>query len=162
MKLTKSLKTIALTAALVTSSCAVGLFQPNKSLAAVNDALCAQTDTLCQGDTLRPGQYLVSGNGIYKLQMQSDGNFVLYHSSTRIWSSGTNGKTVYQCVMQLDGNLVLYTTRYQLPQNAVWASGSTGSLFTFQPYYLTVQNDGNVVIKDANNNVIWATGTNGR
>jgi hypothetical protein len=44
--------------------------------------------------------------------MQSDGNFVLYHGGTPVWSSGTGGHPAsygYYLHLQDDGNLVLYS-----------------------------------------------------
>jgi hypothetical protein len=114
------------------------------------------TNILANGQTLRPGQYLSSQNGMYELRLQADGNLVIYQvtSSTRpIWSTGTNGagSNVYLGV-QGDGNLVLYAMTEGIPQ-AIWASGSN------RPADLYMQNDGNLVMYASGHSPAWASGT---
>jgi hypothetical protein len=203
VELSKSLKTIGLTVALIVFSCAEGLVQQNKSFAEVAQVESLATkksvdaqqlkqykplhtgtkaaqgsssiqslvarganDVMRQNEALIPDSYLNSRNGIYYLRMQSDGNLVLYqrvgsvgrYRFNAIWSSRTDRRTVSWAVMQADGNLVLYSRLSLSPRYAVWASGSNGR--GTPPYYLIVQNDGNVVIYDRNNRPIWATNTN--
>lgn len=134
------------------------------------------------GQTLYTGQIIVSDNRLYELQLQNDGNLVLYARTydgwgnivnrTALWASNTAGRTVSRCVMQSDGNLVLYYDYYaynywgrywQMYSQPVWASNTSGN----PGAYLELQNDGNLVIyvnPGANNSAydyaIWATGTN--
>ena len=54
--------------------------------------------------------------------MQSDGNLVLRHGATAVWSSGTSSSGSH-AVMQGDGNLVVYSGA-SVPQ---WASNSDGT-----------------------------------
>jgi hypothetical protein len=62
-------------------------------------------------------------NGPYKLQMQEDGNLVIYDASNVAkWASGGGGGSngPYKLTMQNDGNLVIYDKN----NAASWASQS--------------------------------------
>lgn len=100
---------------------------------------------------LRRGESLISANGRYRLDLQEDGNLVLYRQTggATLWSSGTAGMTVSRAVMQDDGNLVIYG--YGTP---LWASNTAGRPGSF----LILQNDGNLVIYQPTSPV-WASGT---
>ena len=123
--------------------------------------------TLNTNQSLTPGQSLKSCNGLYMLAFQSDGNVVLYNSSSvAVWSTGTNGMTAVIFAMQADGNLVLYSRAPYESTDAIWASGSTpptgksggGTFGTASK--LMVQDDGNLVVYALSNNaVLWASGT---
>lgn len=94
---------------------------------------------------------LTSPDGRYKLQMQGDGNLVIYEGSTVIWAinkSGTNARLE----MQGDGNLVVYAD-----QGVLWASGSNG--VGVGPYELRLQSDRNLVIYDSQGSATWTSGT---
>jgi hypothetical protein len=110
--------------------------------------------TLTANHALATGQSLASCNGEYTLDMQGDGNLVLYQGGTALWASNTSGSAADEAIMQGDGNLVLYTSA----GSAVWASGTAGNAGAD----LVVQNDGNVVIYSASGAALWATGTNGK
>jgi NlpC/P60 family len=95
--------------------------------------------TLTAGQTLTAGSSLVSPNGAFSLQMQTDGNLVEYGPGGAMWSSNTPGSGgSNRLVMQTDGNLVMYTASGGVP----FATGEVGS---GSADYLAVQNDGNVV-----------------
>src|SRR5205823_9018 len=68
----------------------------------------AKADELHSGEVMHAGDYLVSSNGQFKLQMQSDGNLVevVQRSWRPIWSAGTWGHPGAWAIMQSDGNLV--------------------------------------------------------
>ena len=66
-------------------------------------------------DRLNPGDGLIaissinSPNNGSTMEMQDDGNLVLYRvQGVARWATGTSGKVVSQALMQSDGNLVLY------------------------------------------------------
>lgn len=104
------------------------------------------------GERLVHGQSLRSNNGRYVLEMQDDGNLVLYapgHIAT--WASGTDGERECVAVMQDDGNLVVIAAG----NRPVWASGTDGE----RECVLFVQDDGNLVIRAAGNRPVWATAT---
>jgi hypothetical protein len=109
------------------------------------------TSMLGPNNALAPGQSLMSGNGQYRLDMQHDGNLVLYRNSDgqALWASGTDGRAVSRVIMQDDGNFVIYGF-----PGPLWASGTDGQGGAF----LIVQDDGNVVIYRPNAPV-WATNT---
>jgi hypothetical protein len=86
---------------------------------------------LSSGQSMSPGDYLVSPNGNYKLIFQTDGNFVLYQGSngsftddpsTAVWSTSTQNKGATTVIMQADGNLVLY-----VGTSAAWATNTAGN-----------------------------------
>jgi pseudomonalisin len=98
-------------------------------------------DTLNPGGTIMPGGRMLSANGQYSLDMQGDGNLVLYRRQPTVsvvWSSGTQGHPGTYAVMQTDGNFVLYNPSGK----AVWTSWTQGH----PNAYLALQDDGNAVV----------------
>jgi len=106
-----------------------------------------------RGTTLKAGQTIVAGNVV--LQMQTDGNLVVYGPSGAIWASSwlqqynavpfrgpTQDLDCAKCyaVFQDDGNLVLYNPDYiDNPYRAYWSSETYGenrkfTLSTSSPY----------------------------
>lgn len=65
-------------------------------------------DKLSPGERLLPGWSLRSADGRYHLDMQSDGNLVVYAPDKALWASNTAGHPGAWAVMQGDGNLVIY------------------------------------------------------
>lgn len=105
---------------------------------------------LTTGQSLIPGQYLLSPDRQSTLVLQNDGNLVLYSNFKPVWWTGTNGYKVERLVMQADGNLVLYGK-----SGALWnteTSGNPGSS-------LSLQADGNLVLYNSNSAALWATYT---
>ncbi len=102
-------------------------------------------DTLSEGDQMTQGQQLFSGNGLYRAQMQHDGNFVVYSTwnNQAIWNSpGTYGANNARLVMQWDDNLVMYNDQNQW----IW---KTDTQLPSEPKIksrLVMQNDGNLVL----------------
>jgi hypothetical protein len=118
------------------------------------DSVPVPCGTLPANHSLTTGQSVTSCNGDYTLDMQGDGNLVLYQNGTALWASNTSGSAADKASMQGDGNLVLYTSS----GSAVWSSGTAGN----DGADLVVQNDGNVVIYSASGTALWDTGTNGK
>ena len=58
--------------------------------------------------------------GVLQLDMQDDGNLVVYNGSGAPWASGTDGNPGAFLRMQDDGNLVIYSTGGV----AIWSSGT--------------------------------------
>jgi hypothetical protein len=115
----------------------------------------AGSDRLKNGQTLKIGKYLQSGDKRFSLLLQSDGNLVLYEPGYRVvWSSKTAGKGATFLGMQSDGNLVLYTAAHK----AVWSSKTAGN----SGCWAVVQTDGNFVVYNAAKVAKWATGTAGK
>ena len=79
-------------------------------------ALCwAGLPTRAGAENLNAEQYLYAGQGLvggggcyYHLDMQFDGNLVLYAGNTAYWATNTVGRGAY-AVMQSDGNFVCTT-----------------------------------------------------
>jgi hypothetical protein len=110
------------------------LLSASSSYAAANESV------LRLGETLQKGQHLVSPNGQYFLEMQTDGNLVLYGRGTALWNTQTGGNpNVKYAQLQIAGYFVLmgdngYT--YWAAQNRNYA----------QAYFLNLQDDGNLVL----------------
>lgn len=120
------------------------------------------SDTIRSDETLGSGQRLTSNNNCYHIDMQGDGNLVIYSAPDMvprnpIWSSNTYNKSPYKpfrLMIQDNGNLVMYDTH----NRAVWASNTErrGSSL----YHLVMQNHGSLAIYDANNHCTWTSDTN--
>jgi hypothetical protein len=110
------------------------------------------TGTMCAPE----GKQWISCDGRFDLNMQTDGNLVLYEGATALWASNT--VSCGGCVsMQSDGNLVVYDSGGMLPGHACWATGTNGNPGDF----LALQNDGNLVIYTSAGTPIWASNTSG-
>lgn len=97
-----------------------------------------KSDRLWSGQELHPDQYLTTDDGLFRLDVQGDGNVVLKNARTDsiIWSSGTRGSGADKLVLQQDGNLVIWNEGYwgwkgifpaYFNARAVWSSNSAGS-----------------------------------
>src|SRR5260370_4875436 len=114
----------------------------------------AGSSMLSAGQELDAGQGLVSASGQYRLNMQSDGNLVIYNG-VAIWASNTAGTGGgNHLAMQADGNLVVYTSAGK----PVWASNTAG---TGGGHRLVMQNDGNLVVYTSAGKPVWASNTAG-
>lgn len=89
----------------------------------------------------------MSRNGLFRLDMQEDGNLVLSHRGSPIWWSETTNLGEY-LHMHANGNLVINDEN-----NNTLRSSNTRGLAD----YLEIQNDGNLVIFDAEKNSIATT-----
>jgi lysophospholipase L1-like esterase len=110
--------------------------------------------TLDEGEGLQAGQTVVSCGGLYTLNMQLDGNLVLYKAGgTPLWATGTAGEDSDRMVLSADGNLTVFGALGEV----LWSSGSGGQ----GAARLFVQDDGNIVIYN-NDGVVWNSQTAGR
>lgn len=107
-------------------------------------------------NTMKPGENLVSTNGLYRLMLQADGNLVGYEiaSGKSFWNSksANKGAAPYQLVLQGDGNLVIYDSKGK----AVWNAGTNS---TVAPFLFVMQDDRNVVIYDSKSKALWNAGS---
>ena len=109
--------------------------------------------TIGTGEGIVPGQTVTSCDGGYVLNMQFDGNLVLYKSNgTPLWASNTVNQPAAQADLTADGNFVVLGAL----GNVLWQSGSGGQTAA----RLFVQGDGNTVIYN-NDGPVWSTGTAG-
>lgn len=121
---------------------------------AISPAASADTyigSSLSEGAFMYAGDYLLSPNGNYKLELQStDGNLVLYNGGTALWASGTAGNANDYATLQTDGNFVIYSSNGV----ALWNSHT----YTFNNNVLSMQDDGNAVIYSGST-PLWNTAT---
>lgn len=103
-------------------------------------------------DSLVTTQKMVSQDTRFRLELQWDGNLVLYFVGTPLWATNTvDGRQLY-FRMQSDGNAVLYDVDF----DPVWASNTSGNAGA----YLHLRNDGNLVLYAADTvTVLWQSNT---
>ncbi|HEX3947722.1 MAG TPA: hypothetical protein VHW47_08445, partial [Acidimicrobiales bacterium] len=108
-------------------------------------------------------QGIWSSSGNFQLEMQGDGNLVLYFQTVpggmvmAVWSTASETHPGAYAVVQNDGNFVVYGPT---GQQVLWSSGSTG----VPNPVLQVQDDGNVVLygqNQAGQYAAWSSGTVG-
>jgi len=107
-----------------------------------------RTELLDTGQMLRPGQRLVSANGMYTVLMQLDGNLVEHTAGRPLWSTSTNGHPGDWAIIQSDGNLVVYNSR----NRALWSSGTSGHPGRIT---LVLGDDGDLVVNGPSGR-LWA------
>ena len=118
-----------------------------------------------QGNQLGIGAALQSSSKRFRLNMQSDGNLVLYKEPEHlpIWHTNTVGRGGFRANLQHDGNFVVYTER-SVP---IWNSRTQD----IRDNFLILQNDGNLVIYATDEEGLmntnrkyaqWSSGTHGR
>jgi hypothetical protein len=89
--------------------------------------------TLTAGQSLAAGQSMWTADGSYHLDMQHDGNLVLYQGpsnnpSNSVWSTNTQGSGAVTANMQADGNFVLYLVPGSTsPGESIWATNSVNN-----------------------------------
>ena len=136
----------------------------NKGKLALNDMKTPENGVMPQGNQLGIGAALESPNKRFRLDMQSDGNLVLYKEPEHrpIWHTDTVGKGGFRANLQRDGNFVVYTES-SVP---IWNSHTQDRIGN---NYLMLQDDGNLVIYAYAFSAItpkhefaqWSTGTHG-
>ena len=112
---------------------------------------------LKSGQELYSQNYLTSQNGQYYLFMQYDGHLCINKEGAvhATWCSDNyvKGQTdgQYKLVMQYDGNVCV---NYISDNKPFWCTDSYGR--GIGPWYLVMQNDGNLVEYDSNDNPVWS------
>lgn len=107
-----------------------------------------------QGLSGSPPQGFVTSNREFQLDMQPDGNLVLYNNYSRpLWSTSTGGNPGAFVAMQGDGNLVVYSSSGQ----ALWSS-ETGGSAGVPGSSLVLSANGNLSIEAPNGASVWETG----
>jgi hypothetical protein len=105
---------------------------------------------LNSGEELKTLSHLTSSDGQNTLQVQGDGNIVVYSRFKPRWWSGIGG-SIARLIMQADGNLVAYSS----DMTPRWASGTDGH----PGAYLRLQSDGNLVVYSSTGTALWNAGT---
>ncbi len=107
-------------------------------------AAAAGADYLAVNERLGAGQLLLSRSGQYQVEMQNDGNLVIYANPGHVfrWQLGTRTRIAGQVFLgnQNDGNLVMYDTSDPNRYIAIWSTGTSGA------NTLVMQDDGNLVL----------------
>jgi VCBS repeat-containing protein len=111
--------------------------------------LWAGPGALLPDTRLNAGQSLSSPTGAYQLTMQVDGDLVLEHNSTVVWSSGTSSPGA-SALLQGDGNLVVYSSTSQ----ALWATNTDGNPSS----YLVLSDDGKLALLSPEGGTLWSAG----
>lgn len=100
--------------------------------------------------------YIQSTNALYRAYIQSDGDFMIYKKDSNgffndlKWAANTAGNPNAILEMQSGGNLVVKATN----GTVVWSTFNT-----YANSYLIMQDNGQLVIYDANNYPRWAVPT---
>jgi hypothetical protein len=116
---------------------------------AVLTAGSASADVSTGPLTLTADQHLDSARAV--LYLQYDGNLVLYKDNVPVWDTGTQGSGPESYMaFQGDGNLVVYWRHF-----ALWNSQTNGN----NGSRLLLTDDGNLLIINAANRVVWQTNT---
>ena len=108
---------------------------------------------------LTKGKNAFSKNHRHSLNMQNDGNLVVYNNGQAVWSTNTNGRGGFQAIVQDDGNFVVYNAFHK----PLWASQTAGN----PRAELYLQDDGNLTLFRAGDrrepgDILWSSGTLGR
>jgi hypothetical protein len=107
-------------------------------------------DEMGAGQVLHAGEELRSPNGRYSLEVQVDGNVVVYADDVRpLWHTHT-WRPDTELDLQYDGNLVSYDT-YGYD---TWNAGTFGN----RDARLVMQDDGNLVLYGADGTPLWFSG----
>ncbi|MGD0083496.1 MAG: L,D-transpeptidase family protein [Acidimicrobiales bacterium] len=102
------------------------------------------------GTVLHAGTELKSRNGQFQLEMQRDGNLVVYNGARAIWSTNTSGHDGADAVLQRDGNFVLYQASRPLWAAYTNRGGSSANV-------LVMQVDGDLVVYSGSGKALWST-----
>lgn len=116
-----------------------------------SNSLCTTATASCPNTLKSVGvSNIVSNNGLYQLDMQSDGNLVIYNILQRpIWASNTVGTGATYLALGSDGNLGVYTPN----GTSVWTTNSLNQGAT----YVTLGDDGNFAVYKSDGTPVWAS-----
>ncbi len=115
----------------------------------------AQAGRLAAGRRLGWGQTLWSANDAWGLTLRADGNLVLVaKNGTQVWQTGLPTPNMEALHMREDGELVLL----EEGGGVAWRSGTAGLPGTSPGNYLTVTDDGTLVVESAARGRLWSSG----
>ena len=120
------------------------------------------------GKKLGNNEIIKSKNGTYIVEMQNDGNLVLYKkigkAKTHLWASNTGGHqegSPYTLSMQSsDNHLVVFDTNSKITWYTSVYIGKNGDNWA-KKGFAVIEDDGNFVVYDGNRIPMWSSGTNG-
>ena len=128
------------------------IFSSIAALAFAVDTLGIQADTFGPGGILFSGDSTFSPAGLYRLEMQPDGNLVVYTNNgvnaIVMWDAQTVGRGGKRAVMQKDGNFCIQNAAGENVWNTwTYDAGSVARL----------QDDGNLVVHSPNGYTVWSS-----
>jgi len=110
------------------------------------------------------GNYMLSPNMMYQLVFKKDGDLVLYDLTSpsgtpiSVWSTKT--MNTRSNIVILNSNGILEINRINgIDNKNIWSSSNKNTNNSSGPYNLVLQNDRNLVIYDANSNIVWSSNT---
>jgi hypothetical protein len=167
----RSVKRLTAVVAVVASAVlGLGLVNSTEASAVAHPSVWAWSSTLDYG--ANAGWELDSPSGVYRAVFQTDHNFVVYHSGTAIWSSGTNGVALDTLLLTagnyayggkgLVGAVVYCTVACSYPAGTKQWSNAVNDAST--THRLAMQDDGNFVeyTGASGGTALWSTRTNGK
>lgn len=101
--------------------------------------------------TISSGQNVYSCNGVYSLEMGTDGNLTHKQGASVLWGTNTSGNSGAYAVMQHDGNLAVYKYQTRPPYSLLWNSAT----WDFPESAIYVENGGNLVIRTVTGIPVW-------
>ncbi|KAG5666764.1 hypothetical protein PVAND_014774 [Polypedilum vanderplanki] len=129
----------------------------NTNQNSTEDKRAEGTTNFIQGDKLAIDQCLVEGfslksaNGEFFLNMQTDGNLVIYTTAKNvpIWATNTATLGGKRVCMQQDGDFNIYSQS----NNLIWSSKTKGK----SGIYVKLQNSGNLEMFTKADKKVWET-----
>ena len=120
-------------------------------------------DVLYEGECLKSGEELVSGNGRFKLKFGADGHLDIYDNNNRTWGAARNGehsrlalpwKAPFKICLKPDGDLVQTDANYKgVFGTEVWQLYTGGK--DNGPFRMIMQDNGNLIIAGSRQ-LVWA------
>ena len=105
---------------------------------------------------LNTGDYIHSKNGIVILHLNLNGNLVLHCKDKQIWSTNTSNSSIEYLYFGKNNTLSL-----RKKENiSVWEAEFTRK--DSEPEELVLQDDGNVVVYDKCDEILWKSETSGK
>ena len=106
---------------------------------------------------LKKGNFLTSKNGKLKLILQEDGNLEILCGGHSIWSTNTYNFAIEELHFSREGKLLILNKDKSIAKNIMSSSDNTNGAEK-----LILQDDGNLVIYNNDNQPLWSTGTHGK
>lgn len=130
------------------------LFSSTKALSQTNGSF------LFPGDTLQPGQYILSPNGQYELLFTTDGNLIHFNVNNRNspdWSTYLtyNGTSPNLLSLQPDGSLVIYDSSWK----RVWTQNTKDTGVCNGAYISILDNGDFIEIEPRTGYTVWGKGS---
>ncbi|KAK6526631.1 hypothetical protein TWF694_005212 [Orbilia ellipsospora] len=126
-----------------------------------NRRIKGRKSTLSNGQWLMVGESLFSPDGSVELRMQTDGKIAVYWGGSCRFQNTRDQRPDIKGITLEGGNLVMYDTTFLMSQ-AVWQINRASVDADSEGVFLSVQDDGNVVLCDVvlyKGTELWSTNT---